>query len=782
MLALGFSLKWVDWVMMCVTSVSFAVLINDQPFGLINPQRGLRQGDPLSPFLFVLCTEGLTHLLNVAERNGLISGMKFSEEGPTISHLLFADDSLFLCKASVSEASVLQRILTFYGEATGQTINREKSSISFGDKVGEESRAAIQHTLGISNQGGASKYLGLPECFSGSKVDLFSYLKDKTHGKLDVWYYKHLSQAGKEVLIKSSGSSLSTFAMSCFRLPKSIIDKLTSMLAAFWWGAEPHQRKIHWVAWERLCLPKDQGGLGFRDLEAFNQAMLAKQAWKVLSQPDSMLARFLKSRYFPDGEFLSAPLGLRPSYAWRSLLHGRELLTKGIIRRVGNGQKTRVWIDKWIDDPVEGMRAPWIKNYFFDVNLIASSLIDSSTRLWNPTALCEIFVPGDVQMLLKNQPAVLKEDFYSWKLTRSGQFSVKTAYNLAFEEKTRLSQPEAFNQPSINPLKEKVWKVLTVPKIKVFLWKALNGGLSVAELMEARGMKVDSGCQVCGGSTESINHILFECPLARLVWAISGIPNPENGFHQTSIFVNFSYLLSLEKKRKVVPNSFRVWPWILWSLWKSRNELLFRGFTPIPSNVMLRANQDADEWFEAQVVEEKILSETQVNIQKRKEKWKPPPKDWSMCNVGFDWNKSKNLAGGGWVIRNERGVVLCHSRRAFSNIQSRDQAKLVVILWALESMESHRMSHIIIAGEFCEMFGAVERPQAWPSFLHFAGEIGISMARIVGCKLQVVSREANRGASFIAQSVTKQGLVRSYVQTGYPPWLFEFFVNESRYL
>lgn len=172
------------------------------------------------------------------------------------------------------------------------------------------------------------------------------------------------------------------------------------MLAAFWWGAEPHQRKIHWVAWERLCLPKDQGGLGFRDLEAFNQAMLAKQAWKVLSQPDSMLVRFLKSRYILDGEFLSAPLGLRPSYAWRSLLHGRELLTKGIIRRVGNGQKTRVWIDKWIDDPVEGMRAPWIKNYFFDVNLLASSLIDTTTRLWNPTALCEVFVPGDVEMLL----------------------------------------------------------------------------------------------------------------------------------------------------------------------------------------------------------------------------------------------------------------------------------------------------------------------------------------------------------------------------------------------
>ena len=92
------------------------------------------------------------------------------------------------------------------------------------------------------------------------------------------------------------------------------------------------------------------------------------------------------------------------------------------------------------------------------------------------------------------------------------------------------------------------------------------------------------------------------------------------------------------------------------------------------------------------------------------------------------------------------------------------------------------MSNIFIAGEFSEMFGVVERPQAWPSFLHYAGQIELSMAGIVGCKLQVVSRETNRGATFIAQSVTRQGLVRSYVQTGYPPWLFEFFVNESRCL
>ena len=390
------------------------------------------------------------------------------------------------------------------------------------------------------------------------------------------------------------------------------------------------------------------------------------------------------------------------------------------------------------------------------------------------SALCEVFVPEDIQWLEINQTVVLMEDFHSWKLTRSGQFTVKSAYRLAFEEKTRQNQLEAINLPSVNILKERVWKVVTVPKIKVFLWKALNGALPVTERIEARGMKVDSRCHVCGNGAESINHMLFECPLARHVWAISGIPNPQNGYHCSSIFVNFSYLLNLEEKRELAPHSIRSWPWILWILWKTRNELLFKSLSPIPANVMQHATQDSEEWFEAQSVEKTILLDTTVVAQKETVRWKPPPKDWMMCTVGFDWNRSKNLVGGGWVIRNERGVVVCHSRRAFINIKSRDEARLVVILWSLESMRSHKMSNIIIAGEFSEMFGAVERPQAWPSFLYYAGQIELSIAGIVGCKLQVARRETKRGAIFIAQSVTGQGLVRSYVQSGHPPWLLAF--------
>ena len=175
-------------------------------------------------------------------------------------------------------------------------------------------------------------------------------------------------------------------------------------------------------------------------------------------------------------------------------------------------------------------------------------------------SLEEVFVRKDIELIVQNQPVVEREVFFTWKLNKSGDMTVKSAYWLASSLKAKEKNTEAFREPSTNLLKEKVWQVKTVPKIRVFLWKSLSAALPTADLISARGMKVDSRCQTCGEEPESINHMLFTCPFARLVWASSSIPYPNGGFDEGSIFTNVNFLLNLSGSERITEEDKRAWP------------------------------------------------------------------------------------------------------------------------------------------------------------------------------------------------------------------------------
>jgi hypothetical protein len=145
-----------------------------------------------------------------------------------------------------------------------------------------------------------------------------------------------------------------------------------------------------------MTRPRSDGGLGFRDMELFNVALLARQAWRILTSPNTLSARILKAAYFPDGDILSAELGTRPSQIWHAICEGRDALRLGLIKRIGCGEQTRISNENWL--PRDSRRRP-ITAISNQPPLMISQLIDQPTRSWNMQQLNTHLLPMDIKII-----------------------------------------------------------------------------------------------------------------------------------------------------------------------------------------------------------------------------------------------------------------------------------------------------------------------------------------------------------------------------------------------
>ncbi|XP_057808834.1 uncharacterized protein LOC131023304 [Salvia miltiorrhiza] len=282
---LGFCDKWRGWMNLCVHTVTYEVLINGSHVGPIVPGRGLRQEDPLSPYLFILCAEGLSAMIRYETDRGNLHGIQMGRGGPAISHFMFADDCIFFCRASTVECRILKRVLGDY----------EAGRIAFSLNTG--------------------RYLGLSSLIGRKKFEIFQYLCDRMWERIQGWNGKKLSKAGKEILIKGVAQSIPSFCMAIFALPTSFTDDIERLMNKFWWNNKCGGEKgIHWMRWERLCVDKQLGGLGFRSLQLLNTVMLGKTCWRLIDDPDTLVCRVLKAKYFRSCGFLDAKVGNNPSF------------------------------------------------------------------------------------------------------------------------------------------------------------------------------------------------------------------------------------------------------------------------------------------------------------------------------------------------------------------------------------------------------------------------------------------------------------------------------------
>ncbi|XP_031125428.1 uncharacterized protein LOC116027784 [Ipomoea triloba] len=571
---LGFDAKWIDLIMLYVTTVRYNILINGACGGTIIPTRGLRQGNPLSPYLFIICAEGLSQLIQHAQNAGSVQGCRVARGAPAISHLFFVDDSLLFFKANSSEAAVVKECLHRYEILSGQAVNFHKSSVCFSRNTDVNDRLVVTNTLGVVQASDFGKYLGLPSFIGRNKRRVFAYIEDKIRQRVGSWNKKILSRAGKEILLKSVAQSMPTFSMSVFLLPDSLCVALERMMNKFWWGSGGgNERGIHWLSWKRMCTPKCFGGLGFKELRAFNLALLGKQGWRFLTNPASLVAGVYKARYFSNSTFVDAVIGPNPNACWRGIYAAKDLICGGIRRRIGDGASTRIWDSPWLPDSdpcIQTLQPQYLST------ATVSGLINPNTNEWDEEILMDIFEPRDVELIKRVPISPGYVDSWYWLDDLRGIYSVKSGYKRI----RGVVSPLTDDFTSWN----KVWNLKIPPRWKTFLWRAITNTLPTTNNLIQRRLDINPFCPLCAIQAESVSHVFICCAFAVNVWRTSHIDISDGAGLSFSMW--FEQLLNTLDAEEIIKVAA-----ILYAIWSARNSALWEAKVPTPASVVALARR-----------------------------------------------------------------------------------------------------------------------------------------------------------------------------------------------
>ncbi|GJT05559.1 RNA-directed DNA polymerase, eukaryota [Tanacetum coccineum] len=568
----GFGERWRTWIQSCLRSSRGSILVNGSPTEEFQFFRGLKQGDPLSPFLFILIMESLHISFQRVVDAGLFTGIKINSM-VNLSHLFYADDAIFLGQWSELNIDSLVRVLDCFFRASGLRINMCKSKI-MGVNVEDGMVKNAASKLGCLVLKTPFTYLGTKVGGNMSRKQAWKEVVDKVLSRLSRWKMKLLSIGGRLTLLKSVLGSMPIFHMSIFKVPSSILKSLESIRSRFFNGQDPKSNKASWVKWNKVLTPKDKGGLGVSSLFALNRGLMLKWVWRFYSQKCSLWTKVIKAIYGEDGN-LNKDVSGGVRTCWTSIVHevrvlqGRGINVADYIRlKLGNGENTRFWVDNWYEGGVIKELFPRMfalelnKNATVSSKLNASSL-DNSFRRKARSGIEEMQL-NSLAEISRMTTLVPCEDRYVWTLESDGVFSVASI--------RKEIDGNRFQDVSL-PTR---W-VKSVPiKVNIIAWKVKSNALPTRFNISRRGMDIDSiVCPICNAGVESTNHIFFQCVVVRQIMRkISSWWNIDysdvNSYEEWQVWLVY---IRIQSKLKGVLEGVYYGLW--WYMWNFRNKLLF---------------------------------------------------------------------------------------------------------------------------------------------------------------------------------------------------------------
>ncbi|GKC83489.1 RNA-directed DNA polymerase, eukaryota, reverse transcriptase zinc-binding domain protein [Tanacetum coccineum] len=469
---IGFCIKWRSWIKGCLLNARASVLVNGSPTNEFEIFRGLRQGDPLSPFLFILAMEGLHAFICKAINMGIYKGISIGNN-LRVSHLIYADDVIFIGDWSLHNTHNLICILRCFFLVSGLKINVNKSKIS-GICISDEDILVKVNVIGYGAANIPFKYLGVPIGYNMARCSNWDPVMQKLSTSLSHWKARLLSVGGRLTLIKSVLGSLPIYFMSLYKVPNLVCNKLESMRNQFFLGSDLEGKKMTWVSWKKCLASKKTGVLA------------------IYGQHGGIFdGSKHRSNLSPWCGILSSINSLK--------LKGIDLLAL-CIRKLGNGASIRFWEDVW--HGTLPLKSVYPRVYLLESERNSNvanrvSLLDWSQVLRrHPRGGIEATKFADLKRQIGDVVLSDHNDAWVWSPNTSKGFSVASARSLIDSHILDVSHIATR------------WNGCIPIKVNIFLWKLLLNKLPSRVNLDRRGIDVPSIlCPICQEDVEMANHI-----------------------------------------------------------------------------------------------------------------------------------------------------------------------------------------------------------------------------------------------------------------------------------